>query len=388
MAKRRKRQFGEIQELESRIQGSPPRYRARYMGPDGRRYSAPTFETFGMAETWLKNVQAEIRFGLWSSETASRQRVRKPTPKSFSQFAEACIVNRMARPVKPLRASTAENYRKQLRLELLPAFGDKRVDQITEGDVNAWHKASSAKGHPTQTANAYLFLNSVMNEAVEARIITSNPCRVPGAKGKPAPIHEAESLSTAELRDYLRAVPERYRVPLMVAALCGLRSGEVRGLRVRDVDPASGRISVVQAVLRVEGEYLIGKPKTKAGIRTVYAPAMLRAALAAQVKAAKGGRDALLFTARDGRSPLHAAVLREAHLKGRSAVGRPTLRMHDLRKTAATLAAQQGATVKEIMVMLGHTTPEVAMIYQAAAEQRMKDIAARMDDSLSDLNDL
>ena len=388
MARQRRRTFGEVQEVVSKVPGRAPRFRVRYIGPDGVRYRPPVFDSYGAADAFLTNVQKEIRLGIWTPEKAVGGPATRVTVKSFSQFAEACIVNRMARPMKPLRASTAENYRKQLRLELSPAFGDKRVDQITEGDVNAWHKASSAKGHPTQTANAYLFLNSVMNEAVEARIITSNPCRVPGAKGKPAPIHEAESLSTAELRDYLRAVPERYRVPLMVAALCGLRSGEVRGLRVRDVDPALGRISVVQAVLRVEGEYLIGKPKTKAGIRTVYAPAMLRAALAAQVKAAKGGRDALLFTARDGRSPLHAAVLREAHLKGRSAVGRPTLRMHDLRKTAATLAAQQGATVKEIMVMLGHTTPEVAMIYQAAAEQRMKDIAARMDDSLSDLNDL
>ena len=63
-----------------------------------------------------------------------------------------------------------------------------------------------------------------MREAaeVEARIINSNPCRVPGAKGKPAPKHdEPESLSAVELRDYLRAVPERYRVPLMVAAVCG-----------------------------------------------------------------------------------------------------------------------------------------------------------------------
>lgn len=40
------------------------------------------------------------------------------------------------------------------------------------------------------------------------------------------------------------------------------------------------------------------------------------------------------------------------------------------------------------MVMFGHTTPEVAMIYQAAVEQRMKDIAARMDHSLGELHDL
>lgn len=38
--------------------------------------------------------------------------------------------------------------------------------------------------------------------------------------------------------------------------------------------------------------------------------------------------------------------------------------------------------------MFGHTTPEVAMIYQAAVEQRMKDIAARMDHSLGELHDL
>ena len=59
MARHRKRQFGEIQELESRIPGRGPRYRARYMGPDGRRYSAPTFESFGAAEAWLNNVQAD-----------------------------------------------------------------------------------------------------------------------------------------------------------------------------------------------------------------------------------------------------------------------------------------------------------------------------------------
>lgn len=382
---RRRRQFGEIQEVRSKIAGRASRYRVRYIGPDGRRYSPPVFDSYGAAEGFLIQVQADIRLGLWRPQKAGGQRVEKAKPTMFAEFAESCIVNRMNRPVKPLRASTADNYRKQLRLELLPAFGDKRVDEITEGDVNAWHKASMAKKRPTQTANAYLFLNSVMNEAVEARIIDANPCRVPGAKGKPAPKHEAEALSANELRDYLTAVPEQYRVPLMLAAFCGLRSGEVRGLRVRDVDAVTGRISVKQAVTRIQGEYLVDKPKTKAGVRTVYAPEMLRNGLAAHVEErtkGKDGRDGLLFTARDGTSPLHSTVLREAHLKGRDAIRRPTLRVHDLRKTAATLAAQQGATVKEIMVMLGHTTPEVAMIYQAAGEQRMKDIAARMEDAL------
>ena len=366
-----------------------PRYRARYPGPDGIRYEAPhTFDTIGDADGWLSQVQRDIRLSLWTPTTHSPRpataRATGNRPNVFSNFAEACITNRMKRPVKPLRPSTAANYRKQLRLELLPAFGSKRVDLITEEDVKAWHKASSAKGHPTQTANAYLFLSSVMNEAVQAGIISVNPCRVPGAKGKPVPRHEVETLTIPELRNYLEAVPQAYRLPLMLASLCVLRSGEVRGLRVRDVDPESGRITVAQAVSRIDGEYLIGKPKSKAALRTVYAPELLRQGLAEYVsRQPTTSRDRLLFTARDGISPLHSTVLREAHLKGREAIGRPTLTVHDLRKTSATLAAQQGATVKEIMAMLGHTTPTVAMIYQSAAERRMQEIAARLSDGLT-----
>lgn len=93
-----------------------------------------------------------------------------------------------------------------------------------------------------------------------------------------------------------------------------------------------------------------------------------------------------MFTAGDGATPLHSAVLLEAHVKGRDAIARPSLTIHDLRKTAATLAAQQGATTKEIMTMLGHTTPTVAMICQGAAEQQMKQIADRMATEIGDIN--
>lgn len=383
MGKPYRNQFGQIERRQSTVAGRKPKYRPRYVGPDGHRYNGPAFKTIGEAEAFLTNAERDIRVGIWKPPTAVQQtRIDLPT---FAVYAEECIVGRMNRPVKPLRASTASNYRKQMRLELVPAFGDKPIDQISENDVSTWHRQSSAKGHPTQTANAYLFLSSVMNEAVEAGLIESNPCRVPGAKGKPAPKHEAETLTVEELRDYLEAVPSQYRLPLMLAAFCALRSGEVRGLRVRDVDVTTGRITIAQAVSRVDGQYLIGKPKTRAGIRSVYAPSFLRDSLREYVqKRPDTGRDRLLFTARDGATPLHGTVLRDAHVKGRDSIGRPTLTVHDLRKTAATLAAQQGATTKEIMAMLGHTTPTVAMIYQSAAEQRMKEIADRMAAEVGD----
>jgi len=61
-----------------------------------------------------------------------------------------------------------------------------------------------------------------------------------------------------------------------------------------------------------------------------------------------------------------------------SKIGKPTLTIHDLRRTGATLAGQSGATVKELMHRLGHTLPQVAMIYQVADAQRDAAVASRM----------
>jgi len=50
-----------------------------------------------------------------------------------------------------------------------------------------------------------------------------------------------------------------------------------------------------------------------------------------------------------------------------------------MRHAAGTLAAQTGATQRELMARLGHSTPSAAQRYQHAAERRDADIAAGLD---------
>ena len=59
-------------------------------------------------------------------------------------------------------------------------------------------------------------------------------------------------------------------------------------------------------------------------------------------------------------------------------VGKPQVRIHDLRHVGAVLAAQSGATTKELMARLGHTTPEMSMRYQHVAAGRDAELAQRM----------
>ena len=65
---------------------------------------------------------------------------------------------------------------------------------------------------------------------------------------------------------------------------------------------------------------------------------------------------------------------------GFASVGKPDMRVHDLRHVGATLAAQAGATTKELMSRIGHTTPAMAMRYQIAAQERDAVIADRLSE--------
>jgi integrase len=74
-----------------------------------------------------------------------------------------------------------------------------------------------------------------------------------------------------------------------------------------------------------------------------------------------------------------AAGARTAAAGGRPQAGLDGLRFHDLRHTAATLAAAAGATTKELMERMGHTSPAVALRYQHVMADRQAALAAALD---------
>ena len=366
---REKRTFGEISPLPS------GRFRARYRGPDGERHASPvTFLSRMDAETWLSGQARKVTSGDWTPPTeAVREGVR------FEDLARASLAERRLRP------GTAALYRKLLRLEILPVFGSHRVRDISSVEVTDWYHAMSNR--PTQQANAYGLLKSLLKDAVEEGIIERNPCRVKGGGNKQA-VHEIKVLSPAQLARYLEAVPAARRVPLLLAGWCGLRSGEVRGLRVQDLDLKTGVVHVRQAVVRIVGQLIIQPPKTAAGVRDVAIPPHLLPSLRTWMGAQpRRDPEALLFPASDGVTPLNDSVLRVAHYKGRAAVKMPKLTIHDLRHTSATMAAQQGATIAELQARIGHTTPNMALRYQHVAAHRDRSLAKRISEMATEATD-
>src|SRR5829696_886966 len=121
------------------------RYRARYVGPDGRRYTAPTmFLTKGEARSWLALRHAEIVRKAWQPPDAEQ-----PRPKlTFDAYTDAWLAQR------DLKKRTVEHYRKLLDQHLLPAFGTLPLASITSDDVRKWHATMGTKT-PTLRAHCY-----------------------------------------------------------------------------------------------------------------------------------------------------------------------------------------------------------------------------------------
>jgi integrase len=75
---------------------------------------------------------------------------------------------------------------------------------------------------------------------------------------------------------------------------------------------------------------------------------------------------------------------RKFWVRARDSVGLPGLHFHDLRHTGNTMAAAQGASLRELMERMGHSSSRAALTYQHATRERDEEIAAGMGKLLSD----
>jgi integrase len=278
---------------------------------------------------------------------------------------------------RTLKDRTREHYRKVLDQLILPALGEYPLRKLTPAIVRQWH-ARTALDRPTYRAHAYQLLRTVCASAVSDDILVANPCRIRGA-GQAKRVSKTEPATLDELTTIVSAMPERYRLMVLLAAWAGLRFGELTELRGKDIDTRRGVIKLRRAVVWVDGKSVVTTPKSHAGSRDVNIPPHLLPHIREHLLRHGVGRDGLLFpAARNRDAHMRPATLTKVYYPAREKAGRPDLRFHDLRHTGATMAAQTGATLAELMQRLGHSTVGASLRYQHAAKGRDREIAAAL----------
>ena len=121
------------------------------------------------------------------------------------------------------------------------------------------------------------------------------------------------------------------------------------------------------------------QPKSRAGVRDVVLPVQAVDELREHLERwARPEPDDYVFTSPEGM-PLERNNFRtRVWLPATAMLGLHGLKFHELRHTAGTLAAQTGATTKELMARLGHSSTRAAMIYQHSSAERDRRIAERL----------
>lgn len=280
---------------------------------------------------------------------------------------------------------------------ILPALGNYGLCAIKAPLIRSWHAEVAVARTPGQAAKAYRLLHTILAEATHDGIIAANPCVLKRAGADSTPERPHPTLDMIEaiveklndryrLNDYYRnkVSDHRYEALVWAAALSGLREGELFALERQDINILHKTITVGKQAQKIGNRREVVPPKSAAGNRVVTIPAILATILDEHLSNYVGpDRSALVFTSDHGL-PMDrgrwAWVWRRAVVA--AGVEPPYPHFHDLRHYAGTMAAQLGATTKELMERLGHSSSRASLIYLYSTTDRQREIADRMDEVL------
>lgn len=362
--------------IESYETKSGRRYRVRYRTPDRRQTDKRGFTTKRDAERFARTVEVSKDRGEYIDPADSRVTV--------GQLGAAWIDSRTG-----LKPSTFRSLETAWRVHVEPRWRQAVVSDVRFSEVESWVSELSKTRSATVVIRAHGVLSSILAGAVRDRRILANPAEGVALPRKTRKQHRY--LSHEQLHAVANAAGE-HRALVFVLGYCGLRWGEMAGLRVKDVDLKRRRIHVERNAVEVGSKIEVGTPKSHKR-RSVPVPAFMVPLLASQMED-RGAEDLLFTNARGGfitRPRLFTAADKALDTKHASwftralrAAGVEQMTLHDLRHTAASLAVSAGANVKAVQRMLGHASAAMTLdVYADLFDDDLDAVGAALDNAVS-----
>ena len=338
----------------------------------GRRYIR-TFDR-SLNRTLAREKAAEARRKILAGENE-----RKPSP-TLREYALQWLEDVAGES----EGKTLSRYRQDLEGHVLPALGRLRLDEIDTPTVKTFLRAkregvSSRTGKPYAPDTIRLMraaLSSVMAEAVEDGLITTNPCLYRGGRRRKAgTVSKAERDAAIrpmnfEERDRFLAEVRKTSLGVLFELLAkgGLRPSEAYALRIDDLDLRARTVRVERA-LELSTRKIKG---TKTAVtRDVDLSPELVACVGDHVAATreramkKGwGDPEWLFPSRTNTLLDHNHVAK-AFKRALKKAGLPVFRPYDLRHTYASLLLAEGAPISYVAAQLGHVKPTTTLAHYA-----------------------
>ncbi|HWV85039.1 MAG TPA: tyrosine-type recombinase/integrase [Capillimicrobium sp.] len=362
---------------------------SRKVGPVRTRGNADGM-TRAQAEARLRELMAHVK----PEDVKSAPGQRRPGDLTVAELAERYIAH--AREHRGLKeATTLTDYQSVVRNHLDPFFGELPIRRIDAPAIERLARALRTKDaggrrggkgkrlSPKSVANYLGTLSTLLNFAVRKGWIPSSPMAavdLPAHKiieTGDAPIAELHFLEPHEVRRLVdAAVDGSYRLLdralYTMAAYTGLRQGELRGLRWRNVDFDGPTVHVLEGVTRGSRR---SSPKGKRRRSVPLAPTAAQALLDLRAASPWTRPEDPVFATPSTGQPMHRTGLMDRYRKALAVADLdPGFSFHDLRHTFGTTMARQGVPVGTIQAWMGHADLATTQLYMHYAP-RARDAA-------------
>lgn len=284
--------------------------------------------------------------------------------------------------------TTLRGYEAIVRRYLIPHLGQLRLDHIRPLHIQQFYTfmldtgGKAKNGLSAKTVrNTHGCLHGAFTHAIRMQMLSSNP-----ADAIQPPRYVRPKIRTAtreQMADLMIAIEHsKWRIPILITMVTGMRRGEVCGLRWDDFDQNRGLLMVRRAIVQVPGQIITKEPKTRKS-RAVSLPRSIAKELFAWRKeqlAMGNAPNGWICTHPDGR-----LITPESVGKGFMRLTRKigvSVTLHGLRHTQATELIMSGIPVKVVAERLGHANVSITQDIYTHVMPHMQDAAAEVVEQL------
>ena len=257
--------------------------------------------------------------------------------------------------------STLNKTMNVFNVHIIPEWGNTLVSDIKPLDLQLYVNTMQGKILHYRKITGYF--RRLLNIAVRMDMIPVDPfTKVEMPKERRQINKPKQFMDVDEFRAFVEVLDSQYKhinqqayTLLRLATFTGMRTEELLALQWQHVEFNNGYISIVQALGRgLNGGTYIKQPKSQTSRRALKIDNKMLSVLAEWYDATDYKNDTDFVFTNEGKTlqPLRPNKwLHDVSDKYNVAVG---LSMHKLRHTWATLALDQGASVKQVQTYLGH----------------------------------
>lgn len=291
---------------------------------------------------------------------------------TFAQFLdywyEQCCITKLS-------PTTYESYRRNMDKYIIPNLGNIKLEKLLPLQLQSFYNKLHETLSNTTVIYIHRIIHSALTKAMKWDLVARNVADNVETPKKIRYTHNV--LDSNQTKLLINAIKNTYiYLPVMIAIATGMRRGEILGLVWSNIDLDSSTLTVVQALYPTKNGLQLLPPKTATSIRKISLPPTLVTILK---KYKAKSKNEFVCTLEDG-TLISPSSLNHKFKQLLADNDLPSIRLHDLRHSHASLLLSQGVQAKVISERLGHSNIGITMdLYSSIYEATNKEVANNFD---------